>query len=263
MSQLFRYLYNCNKRKIAIIYFGFITVSFILLFNMKGVSGVRISGRQDIIIIIFFIVLGINGFAILLTGISSFRKMLKNSMLRYTSISAKKYICANILFCVLLFMILLGIGIIFLYCFSLNIYNGKTNLGIQQAIHSLYNYGILHHILSIFLWGLDFLNMLVSIYFIIVIVKLFNVKSSMNKVACLVLFVIFTAFNGGITYIFQQIEKYVFAINNIGFIDQNGFLNTSFYSGTEVTILNLFFNCLLTIILLVVTGHIIDKKLEV
>lgn len=56
---------------------------------MKGVSGVRISGRQDIIIIIFFIVLGINGFAILLTGISSFRKMLKNSMLRYTSISAK------------------------------------------------------------------------------------------------------------------------------------------------------------------------------
>ena len=87
-------------------------------------------------------------------------------------------------------MILLGIGIIFLYYFSLNIYNGKTNLGIQQAIHSLYNYGILHHILSIFLWGLDFLNMLVSIYFIMVIVKLFNVKSSMNKVACLVLFVI-------------------------------------------------------------------------
>ena len=53
MSQLFHYLYNCNKRKIAIIYFGFITVSLILLFNMKGVSGVRISGRQDIIIIIF------------------------------------------------------------------------------------------------------------------------------------------------------------------------------------------------------------------
>ena len=44
--------------------------------------------------------------------------------------------------------------------------------------------------LSVFLWGLDFLNMLVSIYFIIVIVKLLNVKSSMNKVACLVLFVI-------------------------------------------------------------------------
>ncbi|PGS47298.1 ABC transporter permease, partial [Bacillus thuringiensis] len=34
-------------------------------------------------------------------------------------------------------------------------------------------------------------------------------------------------------------------------------------SGTEITILNLFFNCLLTIILLVVTGYIVDKKLEV
>lgn len=89
MSQLFRYLYNCNKRKIAIIYFGFITVSFILLFNMKGVSGVRISGRQDIIIIIFFIVLGINGFAILFNRYIVFSENVKNSMLRYTSISAK------------------------------------------------------------------------------------------------------------------------------------------------------------------------------
>ncbi|MEH7649533.1 ABC transporter permease, partial [Bacillus toyonensis] len=52
MSQLFRYLFNCNKKKIAIIYFGFITISLILFFNMKGISGVRISGRQDIIIII-------------------------------------------------------------------------------------------------------------------------------------------------------------------------------------------------------------------
>ena len=118
-------------------------------------------------------------------------------------------------------MILLGIGIIFLYYFSLNIYNGKTDLGVQQAIHSLYDYGILHHMLSIFLWGLDFVNMLVSIYLIIVITKLFNVKSSMSKIVCVVLFVIFIAFNGGITYIFQQIEKYMFAINNIGFIDEN------------------------------------------
>ncbi|PQZ59717.1 ABC transporter permease [Bacillus sp. MYb209] len=263
MSQLFRYLFNCNKKKIAIIYFGFITISLILLFNMKGVSGVRISGRQDIIIIIFLIVLCISGFAILLTGISSFRKMLKNSMLRYTSISAQKYICANILFCVLLFMILLGIGIIFLYYFSLNIYKEKTDLGVQQAIHSLYDYGILQHMISICLWGLDFVNMLVSVYLIIVIVKLLNIKSSMSKVICVVLFIAFSAFYLGVMYIFQQIEKYVFAINNIGFIDQNGFLNISFYSGTEITVLNLCFNCLLTIILLIVTGRIIDKKLEV
>ena len=89
----FLYLYNCNKRKIAIIYFGFITVSLILLFNMKGVSGVRISGRQDIIIIIFFIVLGINGFAILLTGISSFRKMLKTLCYVILLFQQKVYMC--------------------------------------------------------------------------------------------------------------------------------------------------------------------------
>ncbi|MGE7936891.1 ABC transporter permease [Bacillus paramycoides] len=263
MSQLFRYLYNCNKRKIAIIYVGFITVSLILLFNMKGISGVRISERQDIIIIIFLIVLSITGFAILLTGISSFRKMLKNSMLRYTSISAQKYICANILFFVLLFMILLGIGIIFLYYFSLNIYKGKTDLGVQQEIHSLYDYGILQHTISIFLWGLDFVNMLISVYLIIVIVKMFKMKSSMSKIVCVVLFIVFAAFNLEMMSIFQQVERHVFAINNIGFIDQNGFLNTSFYSGTEITVLNLCFNCLFTIVLIVVTGRIIDKKLEV
>ena len=189
MSQLFRYLYNCNKRKIAIIYFGFITVSFILLFNMKGVSGVRISGRQDIIIIIFFIVLGINGFAILLTGISSFRKMLKTLCYVILLFQQKVYMCKYFILCTTLYDFTRNrnhFSILFFFKYL----QWKTNLGIQQAIHSLYNYGILHHILSIFLWGLDFLNMLVSIYFIIVIVKLFNVKSSMNKVACLVLFVI-------------------------------------------------------------------------
>ncbi len=99
-SAFFFYLYNCNKRKIAIIYFGFITVSLILLFNMKGVSGVRISGRQDIIIIIFFIVLGINGFAILLTGISSFRKMLKKLYATLYFYFSKKSIYVQIVYSV-------------------------------------------------------------------------------------------------------------------------------------------------------------------
>ncbi len=55
MSSLLRYLYNCNKKKIWIIYFGFITISLILLFNMKGSSGIRGSNRQDITLIIFIL----------------------------------------------------------------------------------------------------------------------------------------------------------------------------------------------------------------
>ena len=89
MSQLFLYLYNCNKRKIAIIYFGFITVSLILLFNMKGVSGVRISGRQDIIIIIFFYRTRYKWICNSFNRYIVFSENVKNSMLRYTSISAK------------------------------------------------------------------------------------------------------------------------------------------------------------------------------
>lgn len=263
MSHLFRYLFNCNKKKIAIIYFCFITISLILFFNMKGISGVRISARQDIIIIIFLIVLSITGFAILLTGLSSFLKMLKSSMLRYTAISSQKYICANILFFELLFIILLGIGIVFLYYFSLTIYNGKTDLGVQQVIHSLYDYGILHHVLSTFLWGLDFMRMLVSIYFVMVITKQFNVKPSVSRIVFIVLLIVLSTFYEGMTYIFQKIEKHVFAIKNIEFIDQHSYLNTSFYSGEGITVLNLCFNILLLVVLIVVTGRIIDKKLDV
>lgn len=263
MSQLFRYLFNCNKKKIAIIYFGFITISLILFFNMKGISGVRISGRQDIIIIIFLIVLSISGFSLLLTGISSFRKMLKSSMLRYTAVSSQKYICANVLFFTLLFTILFVIGIIFLHYFSLNIYERKTDLGVREVFYNLYNYGMLYHVLSAFLWGVDFVNLLVSIYFIIVLTKLFNVKSSLNKIVFFILFLMFGAFNWFVSDVLEQIGKYGLIIKNVGFIDKNGFFDTSFYPGEGLTVFNLCFNSLLIFILIVVTGRIIDKKLEI
>ncbi|MGN4423898.1 ABC transporter permease [Bacillus cereus group sp. MYBK30-1] len=263
MSQLFRYLFNCNKKKIAIIYFGFITISLILFFNMKGISGVRISDRQDIIIIIFLIVLSISGFSLLLTGVSSFRKMLKNSMLRYTAISSQKYICANILFFALLFTILFAIGIIFLHYFSLNIYERKTDLGVREFFHDLYNYGMFHHVLSVFLWGIDFVNLLVSIYFIIVLTKLLNVKSSLNKVVFFILFLMYGALNGFVLYVLERIEKSGLIMKNVGFIDKNGFFDTSFYPGDGLTVFSLCFNSLLIFVLIVVTGRIIDKKLEV
>lgn len=113
--------------------------------------------------------------------IASINKMLKNTMVRYTAISGKKYIYANLFFFTLMFILLLIIGLIFLYYFSQSNLGAKVTEGYQQEFHKLYAYGILHHILSVLLWGIDFMSILISCYFIMVITKFIPIKSSVSK----------------------------------------------------------------------------------
>ncbi|PEK69230.1 ABC transporter permease [Bacillus pseudomycoides] len=263
MSSLLRYLYNCNKKKVWIIYFGFITISLILLFNMKGASGIRVSNRQDIALIIFIFLFCMTAFSIFLLAISSFRKIVRGSMIQYVAITSKKYIYANLLFFIIMFTLLSLIGIAFLHLLSINIYENKANGGVQQAINRLYNYGLLHHLFSIFLWIIDLVSTLVSLYFIIIVVKLFNVKSSLNKMLFIIFFVVFGGIQFVITNMLDKINIYVFSIKNVGVIDKNGFFETSFYFNDASNISYLIFSLLLTFLLMVITSHIIDKKLEV
>ncbi|EOP74678.1 hypothetical protein KOW_02733 [Bacillus cereus VDM006] len=263
MSQLLRYLYNCNKKKVWVIYFGFITTSLILLFNMKGSSGVRVSNRQDIILIIFILLFCMTAFSIFLLAISSFRKIVRGSMIRYAAIPSKKYIYTNLLFFIIMFTLLSLIGIVFLHLLSLNIYENKASGEVQQGINSLYNYGLLHHLFSIFLWLVDLISTLISVYFIIVVIKLFNVKSSLNKVLFIFFFVVFGGIQFFITNMLAKIDRYVFSVKNVGFIDKNGFFETSFYFNDGSNISYLSFSLLLIFLLVLITGRIIDKKLEV
>lgn len=98
MNPLFRYLFNCNRKKIAILYFGFMTISLLFLFNMKGLSKLTNQLTKDITLGIYVLIIGITAFLLLLIALPSFNKMLKNTMIRYTAISGKKYICKLILF---------------------------------------------------------------------------------------------------------------------------------------------------------------------
>ncbi|OBW54943.1 MULTISPECIES: ABC transporter permease [Bacillus] len=264
MNQLFRYLFNCNRKKIAIFYFGFITISLLLLFNMMGLSKVTNQLTKDITLGIFILIIGSAAFLLLLIALPTFNKMLKNTMIRYTAISGKKYIYANLFFFTLMFILLLVIGVIFLYYFSQSTYGGKVVGGYQQEFHELYAYGFLHHILSVLLWGIDFMSILISCYFIMVITKLIPIKSSMSKmVLSVVFFALFLTIQTFVLDVLSKLEKYVINIKSTGFIDKNGFIETSLYPSEGFTILDVCFTCIFIIVLATITGRIVDKKLEI
>ncbi|MCM3734758.1 ABC transporter permease [Bacillus cytotoxicus] len=263
MNPLLHYLYNCNKKKIWMIYLGFITISLILLFNFMGSAKHMTPMKQNVILVLFILLFTITVFSIGLIAVSSFRKMLKNSMIRYTAIPAKNYIYANLLFFTLLVILLSLIGLGFVHFFSLDIYGKNTNGEMQRAMQYFYKFGLLHHFFSIFLWIIDLTSILTSIYLIITIIKLFNVNSVLSKI----LFIFFFVFLGGIqffiTILLEKVDRYIFSTKHIGFIDKNGFFETSFYMNEGASISYVCFTLLSTFLFIFIASYIIDKKLEV
>ncbi len=105
--------------------------------------------------------------------------------------------------------------------------------------------------------------LLVSGYFIIVITKQFPVKESIGrKIFFIVFFFIFIAIQTVLIDVLGGLERYIITIKKNGFIDQDGFIDTSFYPSEMSTITDQSFTCLLIILLVAITGRIIDKKLE-
>ncbi|KAB2446122.1 ABC transporter permease [Bacillus thuringiensis] len=264
MNPLFRYLFNYNKKRIAVFYLGFITISLLLLFKMVGLSKVTNQLTKDITLGIFIFIIGGAAFLLLLIALPSFNKMLKNTMIRYTAISGKKYIYANLFFFTLMFILLLVIGLIFLYYFTQSNLGVKVTEGYQQEFHKLYAYGILHHILSVFLWGIDFMSILISCYLIMVIIKLIPIKSSVSKrFLSITFFALFLTIQTVVLDFLSKLGEYVITIKSTWFIDKNGFIDTSLYPSEDFTILDVCFTCLFIIVLTAITGRIIDKKLEI
>ncbi|WP_242217055.1 ABC transporter permease [Bacillus cereus group sp. BfR-BA-01380] len=263
MNQLLHYLYNCNKKKMWIIYIGFITISLILLFNFMGSAKHMTPVKQNIILALFILLFCITVFSIGLIAVSSFRRMLKNSMIRYTAVPAKKYLYANLLFFALMIMLLSLIGLGFVHFFSLNIYERKTNGEIQQAMRHLYNYGSLHHLFSIFSLIVDLTNTLVSIYFIIAVIKLFNVNSLLSKVLFIFFFLILGGIQIFITNVFEKIDNYLLYTKNITLMGKNSYFEISSYSIEGVSITYVCVTLLSTFLFIFITSYIIDKKLEV
>lgn len=99
-------------------------------------------------------------------------------------------------------------------------------------------------------------------YFLIVFIKLFNIKPSLSKVLFIFFFFIFSGIQLAVTNILEKIDRYIFSVKDAGFINKNGFFETSFYFSDTSNITYLCFSLLLTFLLVLMTSHIIDKKLE-
>ncbi|AJI08324.1 hypothetical protein [Bacillus cereus] len=264
MNTLFLYLFNYNKKRIAVFYFGFITISLLLLFKMLGLSKVTNQLTKDITLGIFILITLGTAFLLILMAMPSFNKMLKNTMIRYTAISGKKYIYANLFFFTLMFIILLVISLIFLYYFSQSNLGEKVVKGYQQEFHKLYALGIIHHIFSVFLWGIDFMSILISCYFIMIITKLIPIHSSMTKkILSIIFFALFLTLQTLVLDFLSKLGEYVIIVKSKWFIDKNGFIETSLYPSECFTILDVCFTCLFIIFLTAITGRIIDKKFEI
>ncbi|KEK23626.1 hypothetical protein [Bacillus gaemokensis] len=263
MNQLLHYLYNCNKKKVWILYLGFITVSFILFSYMVGSSKRILPVKQETTLILFTVLIVMAVFSIFLLTISSFKKMINNSMIRYTAIPAKKYLYANIVFCTLMLILLAVISLIFLELFSWYLSEFLKVEDIEKPIGNLHSYGLAHHFFSIFLWIVELTSLLTSIIFISVIIKIFNVKHGMRKILFLVFFVIFAVIYGMLMDFVAKIGSSILSIKYVGLMNKEGYFDTSFYPGDGLNIFSLCFEGLLIFLLVSMTAYIIDKKLEV
>lgn len=89
-------------------------------------------------------------------------------------------------------------------------------------------------------------------------------KSWMSKIILFIIFVaIFSTIQTIVMNVLSKLEKYAVTIKSSGFMDKNDFFDTSFYPIEDFTILGLCFTCLLIIVLVAITGRIINKKLEI
>ncbi|MFJ8527250.1 ABC transporter permease [Bacillus sp. NPDC094106] len=263
MRQLLHYLYNCNKKKIWVLYTGFITVSLILFFYMTGSSKRTLLDKQETTLILFTLLIAITTFSLFLLTMSSFRKITVNSIIRYTAISAKRYLYANVIFFILMFSLIFVTSIIFLYFFSFYISEVQKVGLIQQLIKNLYSYGMIHHFFSMFLWLVDLVNLLVMLIFISVIIKAFRVKPGIGKILFVFAFLVSAGIYGFSLDIVEKMGNSIIFIKYAGVTNERGYFDTSFYPYDGLNVFSLCYECLLTFVLVSITSYIIDKKLEV
>ncbi|WP_459500971.1 ABC transporter permease [Bacillus sp. C1] len=263
MNQLLGYVYKCNKKKLCVLYVSFITVSLTLFFYMSGSAKRTFSMKQETTLILFTILIIMAIFSIFLLTISSFKKIINNSMIRYTAISAKKYLYANIIFFLLMLVVLAIMSLVFLELFSSYISEVLKAGDIEGPIKNLHSYGLAHYFFSIFLWAVDLTCLLTLVLLINVIIKWFNVKPGIGKILFFVFFVVFAMIYGELIDLVGKIGSSILSIRYVELMNSEGYFETSFYPGDGLNIFSLCFEGLLTFVLILLIAYIIDKKLEI
>ncbi|AAS40403.1 MULTISPECIES: ABC transporter permease [Bacillus] len=256
------YMYNINKKQIIISLLSFIfvvAVAFVSLGNyIKQESG---EVRQTIIVA-FVILVYITFLAmIVIQAVSAFGKMTESTLFRLTSISGKKIVLAILLYAVIYLLIFELIGSIFLYGISMKIIKG-TELYEVLFTQSVFN--PLKHLFSTMLYVFNLSSILLVLLFSVASVKVFSLKKKKLKYPMVFfLFLLVTKLLGTIYGMLGGLAPAAPLIKKLVYIDESSGADVFLYPEKLMNLYSLSFSIGIFILLVYITGRIIDKKLEV
>ncbi|KAB2454729.1 ABC transporter permease [Bacillus sp. CH126_4D] len=256
------YMYNANKKQIIIsllLFIFVIAVAFVSLGNyIKQESG---EVRQTIIVSFVLLVYLAFLAMIYIQAVSAFGKMTESTLFRLTSISGKKIVLATLLYTAIGLFIFEVISSIFLYSISMKIIKGT------ELYEVLFDQSVLNplkHLFSTIVYIFNFSSILLILLFVVASVKVFALKK--KKVEYPIVFFLFllvTKLLGTIYDMLGGLAPTAPLITKLIYIDDSSGANVLLYPEKLMNLYSIAFSIGIFILLVYITGRIIDKKLEV
>lgn len=198
---------------------------------------------------------------IVIQAVSAFGKMTESTLFRLTSISGKKIVLAILLYAVIYLLIFELIGSIFLYGISMKIIKG-TELYEVLFTQSVFN--PLKHLFSTMLYVFNLSSILLVLLFTVAGVKVFSLKK--KKMEYVIIFFLFLLITKVINMIYEMLGGLAPTstfIRKLIYIDDSIDINFILYPESLMNLYSIAFSIGIFVLLVYITGRIIDKKLEV
>ncbi|OSX96058.1 hypothetical protein S3E15_02536 [Bacillus mycoides] len=258
------YMYNANKKQIFISLLSFIfivAVAFVSMGNyIKQESG---EVRQMIIIALVFLVYMIFAVLVFLQAISAFRKMTESTLFRLTPVSAKKIVLAILSYAVISLMCFEVIGTMFVYSISMKVIKGTELYGMLFT-ESTIELDIVKQLFSSVLYVFNLSSILLVLLFTVSSVKVFSLKK--KKMEYVIIFFLFLLVTKVINMIYEMLGRLAPTstfIRKLVCIDESMDINLILYPESLMNLYSIAFSIGIFVLLVYITGRIIDKKLEV
>ncbi|PEZ94417.1 ABC transporter permease [Bacillus cereus] len=256
------YMYNVNKKQIIISLLSFIfvvAVAFVSLGNyIKQESG---EIRQIIIVSLVILVYIIFIALLFIQAMSAFGKMTESTLFRLTPTSGKKIVIAILLYTTISLLIFEVIGSIFLYSISMKIIKGTE---LYEVLFTQSGLNPLGHLFSTIVYVFNLSSILLVLLFVVASVKMFSLKKKKLKYPIVFfLFLLVTKLLGTIYGMLGGLAPTAPLITKLVYIDESSEANVLLYQEKLMNLYSIAFSIGIFVLLVYITGRIIDKKLEV
>jgi hypothetical protein len=257
-------MYNVNKKQIIISLLSFIfvvAVAFVSLGNyIKQESG---EIRQIVIVSLVILVYIIFIALIFIQAMSAFGKMTESTLFRLTPTSGKKIVLAILSYAAINLMFFEVIGIIFFNSISMKIIKGTELYGMLFTESAL-TLDIFKQLFSSVLYVFNLSSILLLLLFIVASVKMFSLKK--KKMEYTIVFFLFLLVTKLISVIYGMLGGLAPTssfITKLVYIDESTDVNLILYPEKLMNLYSITFSIGIFVLLVYITGRIIDKKLEV